>query len=475
MINDINWTQITSETAGQQVEVTYENYNKIKLFEDVGYFLLSYVVSGGSVTKNVGRNDMVDATQIVVSLRNNIMSRTGNSFKTSIKNTTYYLDFVSSGDWYWGITHPPGIVAKDYLTVARVTTDANGMVNVITDVRGTVGGFRLSDDYGLLDYAKKNYGGLDRLAATSNFVTTLASYIGLVNYAYLGDNGTRFYILPKGKVTTGVGGTIKIFGDDYQNNADYRDMGWYFHADQLGDKGYHGNGVFWFNSKVLDNGVYANKNPDIGFSFQDGQIVGGRWISLFNAVPRAVLLIGPGLPIHAPANTEIGLEIAKAIALHAGQRFYMATDETGVFNSFRTLGKKVTHSLASGGGEEKYIAGVKKSDLTEHTNEIANALITTSRRNILTDTSTINAQGVNRVVVNQPNPNTITSISGGVDGQELFVLNVAGNSSPQKTTIQHNSTIKLSTGSDYAMGFNHTLTLECVGSTWYEKCRSPNG
>ncbi len=146
-------TQWTSEQAAAQAQTTYQDYKKIKGFKDVGYLLQSYVVSGGEVTKDVQRNDTIDVTDIAASLNNNIMARDGVSFSTTTPNTVYYLDFHKDGDWRWGTIHPTGTVGVDYLTVASVTTDSNGMVNVITDTRGPVGGFRLDSEYGLEGYA----------------------------------------------------------------------------------------------------------------------------------------------------------------------------------------------------------------------------------------------------------------------------------------------------------------------------------
>lgn len=145
--------QWTSEQAAAQAQTTYQDYKKIKGFKDVGYLLQSYVVSGGEVTKDIQRNDTIDVTDIAASIDNNIMARDGASFATSTLNTVYYLDFHKDGDWHWGTTHPTGTVGIDYLTVASVTTDSNGMVNVITDTRGPVGGFRLESEYGLEGYA----------------------------------------------------------------------------------------------------------------------------------------------------------------------------------------------------------------------------------------------------------------------------------------------------------------------------------
>ena len=132
----------------------------------------------------------------------------------------------------------------------------------------------------------------------SSIVSTLPSYIGVVNNDYLRDDGSRFYILPKATVTTGTGGALKIFGDPYhliqdREHPKYRDMGLYFSADQQGDTGYYGNGAFWMNSKVAGEG-YLSQNPDLGFCFQDGQVIGGRWIMVnMDNSTKGVLIIGP--------------------------------------------------------------------------------------------------------------------------------------------------------------------------------------
>lgn len=137
--------QWISEQAGEQAQVTYLDYKKIKGFEDVGHLLQAYVVDGGDVTKNIQRNDVIDAASITVSLNNDMMKRDGASFQTTVPLTTYYLDFSKDGDWTWATTHPIGSVGVDYLTIAAVTTDSNAMVNVITDARVDMGGIRFKE------------------------------------------------------------------------------------------------------------------------------------------------------------------------------------------------------------------------------------------------------------------------------------------------------------------------------------------
>ena len=139
----------TSQNIAQQTQATYENYNKIKKFEDIGYFLMSYVVEGGIASKDATYNNQVDVTDIVVSLANNIITSDGTSFKTKIPTAIYYLDYSSDGRFDWGNTHPSGAAGTDYLTIAQVTTDAVGNVDVVTDMRGPIGGLRLKDGIGI--------------------------------------------------------------------------------------------------------------------------------------------------------------------------------------------------------------------------------------------------------------------------------------------------------------------------------------
>lgn len=141
----------TSETIARQTEVTYLNYERLKAFKDLGYFLYTYVVSGGVVTKDIVKNNEIDVTDIVVSIADDILYRAGTSFNTRIASTTYYLDFTAKGDFAWGTTHPEGTAGEDYVYVATVTTDENANVNVITDMAVPRGGFITKPNFRLLD------------------------------------------------------------------------------------------------------------------------------------------------------------------------------------------------------------------------------------------------------------------------------------------------------------------------------------
>lgn len=144
MYNRGRYGSSNSAQVAMQTEVTYKDYKKIKGFEDVGYFLDYYVERGGEVAKNITRNDMVDVADIVAVLDDDVTSRPGASFQAKYQNATYYVDFYE-GDFWWSTAHPVGVAGKDYLTLAVVTTDGNRNIDIITDARGTVGGFRLKD------------------------------------------------------------------------------------------------------------------------------------------------------------------------------------------------------------------------------------------------------------------------------------------------------------------------------------------
>jgi len=119
---------------------------------------------------------------------------------------------------------------------------------------------------------------------STGFLSSVSSYLGLVNLDYAADNATRLYLLAKAKVTTGVGGCLKIFADAYHLGVqDYRDLGLYFSADQSGELGTNQLGAFYFNTKVTSTGgSYTGRVCDIIFSCMDGPSfadgdMGGRW------------------------------------------------------------------------------------------------------------------------------------------------------------------------------------------------------
>ena len=160
----------------------------------------------------------------------------------------------------------------------QVLSDENSFVSPDNAAYSALGGVRAINDYENI-YVNAiediTIGGINRLAAVGHFETELQSYIGYKS-DWQGDDGSRFYLIPKKKVVNGTGGCLKIFGDNYPSQGDYRDLGIYFSANQNGDDGFYHNGVNWINVKVYNTGEYANKHPDLGFSFQDGAVIAGK-------------------------------------------------------------------------------------------------------------------------------------------------------------------------------------------------------
>lgn len=214
------------ETIANQTEVSYENYKKIKGFEDVGYFLISYVVSGGEVTKNITKNDTIDIADIVVSLGNDVMERPGTNFKSKIANTTYFLDFTKDGDWKWGTWHPSGTAGTDYLPIAEVTTDLHKNVLTITDKRGPTKGFRLKPDYMYPEIAaiateaiNARYPPSPLMGIKGDGSDDTVALQNIINYAWA--NGNNAVFLPSGTYsissTITARGNILLFGQDSNN------------------------------------------------------------------------------------------------------------------------------------------------------------------------------------------------------------------------------------------------------------------
>jgi hypothetical protein len=149
------------------------------------------------------------------------------------------------------------------------------------------------------------------------------SNVGFVKNTGTGDKATRVYIMPAGDVTTGPGGVMKIFADpfwrDPTHNEAYRDFGLYFAADQNGDTGSQGSGVFYLNSKQGGTiGTWAGKNPDIAVTFQDGAQYAARFVylpsSVYGGATRAIMILGPAASRSAAAAVKAVLEAQGDIA-----------------------------------------------------------------------------------------------------------------------------------------------------------------
>lgn len=294
----------------------------------------------------------------------------------------------------------------------------------------------------------------------------LASYTGIQSdpAKWSGDHGSRVYILPQDQVTEGAGGVIKLFGDAYQKNQDYRDLGIYFYADQKGDRGQHGNGVFWFNSKVgpSDSSLYGYGNPDLGFSFQDGDLVAGRIVRLGGGTnqDRAVWVIGPRLASLALGSHTIGMEFDRrdvAFCRGFGIRFPAKNNklENGILGKeegIEVIAEGKTGALITNQGIQEPLAFARIS---------------------LTDTK-LDLLGKRVVRVSAPTPVVITDLCG-IPGQVVTLVFTDGNvgisSSAGNIHLQDAQDLLATKG---MIGGGCTLTLCCCDDSWYEVSRSVN-
>ncbi|MFF2887855.1 hypothetical protein [Paenibacillus sp. NPDC057967] len=286
------------------------------------------------------------------------------------------------------------------------------------------------------------------------------SYLGLENTLYSGDNGTRFYLLPKDRVTTGIGGAFKVFGDAYHKGpSSYRDLGIYFHADQNGDKGTNGNGVFWINSKS-HGPLYNEKASDIAFGFQDGRFVAGRY-SLTSS--GTVFTIGKGNPTVAKLNPNIRAEVQGNLAFRNNDYIQWASvDGSRLFGI--TGDEKNKLKISSINGLSYFNNGVLMLDSDATKTDFKHALVTSKVNTVAT--ATADATGANRVKLTTGN--LITSIKG-VDGQKVTVLFAHASA-----TVQNNKSIKLQGGKNFKGGVSSTLVIENIEGVWYELSRSIN-
>jgi hypothetical protein len=304
----------------------------------------------------------------------------------------------------------------------------------------------------------------------NSFISNMPSYIGVKNTGYTADDGTRFYLLPKDYVTAGTGGALKIFGDPYHlDQTKYRDLGIYFSQDQNGDTGYHGTGCFFINGKVA--GVdYADKHPDLVFSFQDGLQIGGRIVRLNNeSGTYTCFIFGSDNVEFADANGEIRAEVHGSMAIRNNHGVKWA--DTG-----GNLSGKVVYTTAnrmredSFAGYDKYVNNAKIIDSNGNGTKFYHSVIN-NVKSVITSSSdtTPNVAATNRLQMNQSATTTITNFLNGADGHELRILFSNAN-----TTIENNANIKLSGGVNFVGSQYATLTLENFNGVWYEMSRSIN-
>lgn len=295
------------------------------------------------------------------------------------------------------------------------------------------------------------------------------------NYSYFkhfesqpSGNGSRLYSLPTtDHVTDGVGGVFKVFGDDFSKDVDYRDMGWYFSANQSNyamgpgfDTGTWGNGVFWLNSKVgpTPSSTYGNKNPDIGFSFDDGVVVPGRIVRFGDYNFHWV--IGPLLPQIAQQTSQIGLESQKDFAFLKGKKIRWETTigtadsyiEFGAdLDEFRVIIRGVTVMVWNRSVGIDYDKGVANGSWPQPLGPSSHTAGSTSVSAANKSYATITAG------------QAIATITNGRDGQ-FFTLHFSGASSVDSSA----GNIRLKGNISQSFVANDTLLLQKIGTTWRE-------
>jgi hypothetical protein len=175
-----------------------------------------------------------------------------------------------------------------------------------------------------------------------------------------GDNATRIYIVPKASVTSGVGGALKIFGDDYSTDqTNYRDFGLYFSQNQNGETGTRGDGCFYLNIKT--NGTKAGLLPDLVFSMQDGTGIIGRACSpIVSGQSKYTMVIGPGKPEHA-AKRALVLEVQGDIGFDGAADRSIYWETTGGVSSnvlaFERTASNGNLRLKLGGSQKATFSG----------------------------------------------------------------------------------------------------------------------
>jgi hypothetical protein len=290
----------------------------------------------------------------------------------------------------------------------------------------------------------------------NQFVSHLPSYIGIKNKGYLGDNGTRVYLLPKASVTDGTGAALKLFGDAYNlDDVNYRDLGIYFNANQQGDNGSNGKGVFWINGKV--NGTFNGLNPDIAFGFQDATYKAMR-IALVNNNP--CVIIGPNIGRFHTTSAAIGLEMQKDIVIYKDTLIRFENESGGIGNGFRY---KSTDAVL-----EYLFNGARLYSVDTNKYIINNALVQTVST-VNNNTVSLDVTSKNNVIVDNTAATTITALSNGSVGQRVTLV-----FNNLNTVLQNNTNIKIAGGTNYTppSQYSNITLLKVNVSTWVEVGRT---
>jgi hypothetical protein len=199
----------------------------------------------------------------------------------------------------------------------------------------------------------------------SGAVGNMHGVVGLQNNDPAGDGTTRLYILPNSATppngyTYGETAGIKVMGDPYFDGAAYRDLGIVFAPEWIEsaphDGGSNGTGAFWINSKVGPDAAtapaYWGKNPDIGFSFQDGTFIAGRFSYVVAANGQSAwtsLIVGAGKPDIAKKTSAIKLEVQGDIGFNGSGRSlrWYESDGATADNTITLNPSNVTFMFAS--------------------------------------------------------------------------------------------------------------------------------
>jgi hypothetical protein len=304
---------------------------------------------------------------------------------------------------------------------------------------------------------------------TTGILASEASYVGFLNLDWGADNATRMYLLAKAAVTTGVGGALKIFGDPYHVlNTAYRDLGIYFSADQGGDDGYNAKGCFWINSKTGHNNggtdTYADKNCDIGISFQDGAVVAGRWVYIKNGFGTySVQVIGAGDPVVAPLHGTVRAEINGDFGLRNDKYFrWLRADGTAGDNFY---GVDINDRF------QWYLRGTQRMQLTPSGKLLLNVSITNTVAQVSALSATLDMTITDVARFAHPSAQSVTAITPAGDGQRITLMFTNG-----FTTIANGANVKLAGAANFVGTADDTLSLVYDNTTgaWRETGRSVN-
>lgn len=219
-----------------------------------------------------------------------------------------------------------------------------------------------------------------------------------------------------------------------------------------------GNNIAWPGQRL----------PSDGIKFTGGNQTGNEFVFSIVAENNIMFPTGSGISLGDNASD---MKVSDNNIRTAGSSQYYYGDPTALANASHfgiTSGVNTKRNSITDNNTSNNINNIQGDNFQDGNLDMNNNVIkTTHVQTLSTNTSQIDVKGTDRVHLNQPTANTITTLINGYGGQKIRLLAFNGN-----TTIQRNSSILLRTTRNLILKANESIELTYTSGAWYETGRT---